>query len=681
MENTQFSRFNGILPKTIGTTSLEDILLEIESDQHQEAIAAIRNEPDETKQSQLKRKLPAATFSAFFPRYRALKHTQNYQGPIEYHGTGYLIVDFDHISPSGIVAAQELKKKLFDKYNFIRAAFISPRLGVKLICKVPRVDTPEQFNTLFDTILAVFSGSDPSNKGLERCTLLSWDPGILTRPETETATFDPASAVAVAAVAKVEASTTKVAKGKRQQLRSDNEILIRQTIIKSVDNVDPNSRHNSLMKRWTWLGACVGGCLCTKEWAVNLAFLLLETDPKFDQLDLRKKNAIEAIEYGMKQPIYELEKTKIARVQHFLEMEYPKGTILLNEMSKQIELQDGKTIDSLYVQLMLQNNLIPMTDLELLIREKHAVPYHPIKHYFNKLLEKRKYEDVAGSIRKLTSCVKARKQELFHSMFLKHLIRCVEQGYGGRVNRYVFILQSVEQRTGKSEFIKYLVPEFLKALYSVGFDKDEILTLSQNFIINLEELESFNRKDLTEMKAIVSIDQDNLRKLYTQKMESFQRVGSLFASTNQVGFLEDIENSRWLPFTIDEIDFNYNNWYTGVKIKIDDVWAEVAWLWKMKEDSEPTTEEWKELRGLHEVHAYLNDHDLFCRDFVRKGGRFQTATQVCRQISVNMNTPTKLNPSHIGRSLVKMGIFQVRRGDQKGYMVDYKHPDDYKCVF
>lgn len=360
--------------------------------------------------------------------------------------------------------------------------------------------------------------------------------------------------------------------------------------------------------------------------------------------------------------------SRIGKIMYHIETIYKQGDILFNEMNRQLIIQDGRTIDNVYVELMTREMKITKPDLIDLLREKYSIPYHPIKQYFDNLLDKYQYKDVEGHIINLSSCVHAQNQELFNSMFRKHLIRSVEQGRGGHVNRYVLVLQQEKQRTGKSEFIKYLNP-FKNNMYATRLDKDHMLTLSQNFIVNLEELETFTKKDINEIKSIISGDQESIRKLYSQQMENWNRAASFWASTNKDGFLSDVENSRWLPFAINGIDFKYNDWATGEHIDIHKVWAEAAHFWKGKTETEPTAIEWEQIQGLHKKHEYLNEYDHYCREYIEAGDDFQTATQIANHISGKVTS--RINPSYVGRALVKMGITQTNEGTKKGYAIQY----------
>ena len=93
----------------------------------------------------------------------------------------------------------------------------------------------------------------------------------------------------------------------------------------------------------------------------------------------------------------------------------------------------------------------------------------------------------------------------------------------------------------------------------------------------MDELESLNRKDLTSLKSFISRSTSKQRLAYARQEVPRPRIVNFWASTNKEEFLQDVQNTRWLCFRVQSIDWNYDNEETGVKhIDIDKVWSE-AW--------------------------------------------------------------------------------------------------------
>ncbi len=672
------SQFQGISPQTTSTVYLNAVLDSIQDGTYQSDIATLRN-ASLTKQSELKLSLPSVSFAAYFPKYRSTKVSDNCK-TVEWTSTGFAMMDIDKLM--NYAEAQSVRDELFEKHKYIMAAFVSPRgEGVKLLCRIPKVDTLEQYDAYFDAIATknFHPKIDTANGGIGRCTFLSWDSYMRFRPEEETEVFTLETVEKNIHQAHDEPSKSEpipkvMNRPKKEGRFTKDETKVRMQIYRALDNVNPDNRHGEIMKAMTLVGGYVPR-YCSKEFVLEHAYAIIDLDAKYNQKEKRKKNIRKAVEHGMESPI-ELRDGKLERMADYIETLYPRGDIVCNELkNNELVFKDGGNVTRLYVNLKFERLAPTKPDLVDYLTEIFAIKYHPVKQYFATILNTYTYEAVAGSIERLSMYVYAKNQKLFNSMFRKHLIRSVAQGVTDRINRYVFVLRS-EQRTGKSSFIRYLVPPELESMYGTTLDsRSPTYTLAQNFIINLEELEQFTKKDLNFYKAIISSGGDNLRKLYHETMQQWKRIATFWGSTNKDGFLSDTENTRWLPFEIESIDFNYNNHHTEQKIEIDKVWCEAAYLLQMPETNmEPTEEEWIEIKELHKEHEYLNAYDHYCREYVEVGTTFRTATEIADFI--NREIKPTIFPNHIGTALNKMGIDSIKKDRKRGYMVDFILPEN-----
>lgn len=95
------------------------------------------------------------------------------------------------------------------------------------------------------------------------------------------------------------------------------------------------------------------------------------------------------------------------------------------------------------------------------------------------------------------------------------------------------------------------------------------MCLSENFIINLDELAIFDKKEINYLKSLLSKDRVKIRRPFATRATSDARRASFFGSTNNNVFLTDETGSvRWLCFEIDSIDFAYIK-----NVDIDQVWG------------------------------------------------------------------------------------------------------------
>ena len=79
-------------------------------------------------------------------------------------------------------------------------------------------------------------------------------------------------------------------------------------------------------------------------------------------------------------------------------------------------------------------------------------------------------------------------------MFKKWLVRCARCALGGAINREVIMFKSDEQRIGKTQFFRYLIPPKLSDYYmenpEIG-NKDALISLTENLIINFDEYDKY----------------------------------------------------------------------------------------------------------------------------------------------------------------------------------------------
>ena len=130
--------------------------------------------------------------------------------------------------------------------------------------------------------------------------------------------------------------------------------------------------------------------------------------------------------------------------------------------------------------------------------------------------------------------------------------------YGGTENRIVMTLVQQRQETGKSNLIAFLCPPELREYYKEdplnANSKDAEIALIANFIWNLDELAQLNKKEISELKGILSRRVIKQRRAYARDEENSRRIVNFWGSTNKEEFLTDSENTRWLCFRVTNIN-------------------------------------------------------------------------------------------------------------------------------
>lgn len=96
--------------------------------------------------------------------------------------TGIMIVDLDNLTPE---FAKEIKEYLFETYPFVIASFLSAsKKGVKLLIRIPKVNSTEEFKALFYGLMSewqYYKGIDFTSKNAVLPNFLTYDKELLYR--------------------------------------------------------------------------------------------------------------------------------------------------------------------------------------------------------------------------------------------------------------------------------------------------------------------------------------------------------------------------------------------------------------------------------------------------------------------------------------------------------------------
>lgn len=324
-------------------------------------------------------------------------------------------------------------------------------------------------------------------------------------------------------------------------------------------------------------------------------------------------------------------------------------------------------MEKLYIEL--EKNGLKLSFDKLLIYLKGSISkYNPFVNYFKNQLPK---WDEIDYIDQLCNCVKVKdEQPFFNQQFKKWLVRTVLCACEfNSINKNAIILYSSKQNIGKTTFIRYLVPESLKEYIAENItnDKDSMIKIATNLIINLDEMQNFVNKDLDFIKSLISKDQINERLPYGKKSERILRRASFIGSTNRAHILKDNSNVRWIVFEIESFDFSYSS------ISIENVWSQAVHLayydkcfnpYMMQHELDYNEEKNKRFRAFsreeEEILAFVEEST--------EEKNFMTSTELSFKLR---NVFVHKNPVTLGKILNNIGFKSKRMGDErtKKYMI------------
>jgi predicted P-loop ATPase len=371
-----------------------------------------------------------------------------------------------------------------------------------------------------------------------------------------------------------------------------------------------------------------------------------------------------------------IQKSKVSQVKDYLSSKY---LFRRDIIGNQVEFALRKDCDK-WMELNENDFILELCECGLNLSDSKVlaifgssfVPnYNPIEEYFSNLPK----IEGTKNIEYLASFVKAKNPDRFKHHFKKMLVRMVACGLGKQFNKQAFILVG-GQDTGKSTFLRFLCPPRLKNYIKENLEienKEGRIALSQNFIINLDEIDRLSKKDVAAVKQFISTERIKERLVYAKTDKTRLRVANFLGSTNKAEFLTDETGSvRFLCFDVERIDFSYKD-----NVNIDLVYAEAYQLLQSGFEYNLTKEEIKESESLNKNYAITSiEMDLvqkYCKKVENPEHKhFKTTTDILTELQ-NRHPNLKINNILLGKALTFFGFERKSiTGGAKGYYLEFQ---------
>ena len=223
------------------------------------------------------------------------------------------------------------------------------------------------------------------------------------------------------------------------------------------------------------------------------------------------------------------------------------------------------------------------SDIEEYINSEEVESYDPIQHYLDSLPAWDGNNHVARLFSRLPGI--SSEQLNFLTIWMRSAVAHWLQMDVEHGNECVPTLIGA-QGCGKTTFLRRLLPQHLREYYldhlnlSNKFDKE--MALSNNLLVNLDELEAIRPSQHAQLKQTLSKSKVNGRPIYGASQEDRPRYASFVATTNNPHPLTDPTGSRrYICMTIPEGQYIDN---TG-DIDYEQLYAQV--LHELREDKTP----------------------------------------------------------------------------------------------
>lgn len=397
-----------------------------------------------------------------------------------------------------------------------------------------------------------------------------------------------------------------------------------------------------------------------------------------------------SLEYAENNSVNIKKRTKFEELKIYLDKHFK---IRVNSVTMELEWKKGNSkefevmnINDLHYEFYKSGFSKFKEELNAIFGSSETTKFDPFEEYFNSLPTYNPNEE-PDYIDELTEFIKTDDQEWFKRIFKKFLVQMVGQSLGKiEFNKHCLTLVG-KQHDGKTTFLDWLVPTKLKKYIKKGFEfrgnKESKFSLVQNFLINLDELASFEKKELNnEFKSVLSESIVKYCPKYSNQEIAFRRRASFVASTNQFEFLTDeTGNVRWLVFKVLNIihDNGKENGYTQ-KVDIDNIWKQAYYLLHSKDfDCVLSKDEISQQEILNNRFVKTTDEmEYIIRHFEKptdetiNQAKFFTASEIVKALE---SKGLRTNRNFVGRALTNLK-YEIsskwnveRKFTEKGYYI------------
>lgn len=286
--------------------------------------------------------------------------------------------------------------------------------------------------------------------------------------------------------------------------------------------------------------------------------------------------------------------------------------------------------------------------------------------------------DYIGQTAAMVHMATDRENELWRICFPKWFVAMVAGWTDDTIVNHQVIVLIGRQGIYKTTWINRLLPPQLAAYMTDHIDidrldKDEELRAAEYGLINIDELDKMNDRQLNKLKSMITTTNVDVRAPFGRHKEKRVRVATYAASGNKEEFLTDqTGNRRWLPFHVMTIDSPYEHTmpYDGMFAQAlyllqngFNYWFDLDDIQSLEQHVEtfmiPTSEE--ELIPIYFSPARLED----------AGSKFLTLAEIAAKIVAYGNLKKSPDPRRLGAIMTKLGFTKERigHGGRRGYYI------------
>lgn len=697
MENTFHpSRFLSLRATTPSSCTWEEIVQELTGERHAATTALFRSlaadegqdaETSKRQQSQIKQNQPAFVPSTLLAGGRSSKHIKGY--------SGFIMVDIDGIPQE--IFDKTLERVKADPHSFLTYKTLSGH-GIRVIARMAGDVTEENFSAAWQTVNAYYArltgiAIDRQCKNATRMSVICHDPDALYHPEAEQMKF----ATPLPAEAGQEQSP---AAGKKRRGRKTSALRAESIVRRMVEEEGVRyiaGSHNDYISRCLYLMNRFGIPQAEAEaWAVgtfsDYDTVTVRSTAKSCYMLTAEHGTMHLPDFASRDEGKRRHKATVEEMEQFID---GYMQLRMNQLTHQLEycliidgrptpdgwaLMDDMVENSLWCSMHRNGVEADLFHLRTLLLSDFAPRYHPLEEFIEKAGP---WDGVTDHIGNLAAMVHTADDDArFNLCFLRWFVGMVAAALDPKVVNHVILVLIGRQGCFKTSFFQNLLPPVLRRYYtskanSHRLTKDDHFTMTENLIINFEEIDSMQRSELNQLKAMTTMLYVNERPAYGRNKVHLPHVASFCGTGNNLQFLtDDTGNRRWLPFEVMAIDnpwtarIHYEGLFVQAKTLIDNnfrYWFQDHEIEELNRANRrfETPNPARELILMYYRHPV--DHEK---------GSYVTSSQIVARFGGNI----RLNAVQVGRSLKELGYTNTRTKHGTIWLVVERTTDEMNSI-
>lgn len=346
--------------------------------------------------------------------------------------------------------------------------------------------------------------------------------------------------------------------------------------------------------------------------------------------------------------------------------------------------------NSLWCAMQHHGMAVNLNELHTLLGSDFVKEYHPLKEYLDGLPPWDGETDYIGRLATMVHVKESPHSPLqqdksrerndlsetpvrFADILKRWMVSMIAAALDETVVKQVILTLIGRQGSYKTSFMQHILPPVLSEYYttksnSSRMTKDDLFTMTENLVINLEEIDTMPPSELNQLKAMVTQRYVDERRAYGRNKVHLPHVASFVATGNNLQFLtDDTGNRRWLPFEVEDID---SPWeadipYEGIYSQTYALYQDINFRYWF------TDKEIQQLRGhVQQFEVPRPEYELILTYYRKpvglERGVYTTSSQIIGRFG---NTSLRLSLQKVGRAMRELGFRQVKASNANYWVV------------